>query len=260
MNTTINILTSRLVHILSANNPSVYLYGSIVLKDFKPGWSDIDIICLTDTEIGVLQANQLVNLRQELTEETNTEDFRYFEGNILSTNTFIYNKSETVVYWGSRGQKITDNYSLDPFSRMELIDSGQLLYGPDIRASFRYPTKETILEAIVSHYETIRKYAVTTSRSIYSAGWLLDIARCLYTLRTGKIIAKTKAGEWALKEGLVPDAHIMEKVLSLRNNPNKYISDEAVLQWCETLGEYIQNFADVLEKELLINAAKKSRS
>lgn len=80
MNTTINILTSRLVDILSANNPSVYLYGSIVLKDFKPGWSDIDIICLTDTEIGLLQANQLIDLRQQLTEETNTDYFRSYHG------------------------------------------------------------------------------------------------------------------------------------------------------------------------------------
>ncbi|WOO38043.1 DUF4111 domain-containing protein [Anaerocolumna sp. AGMB13020] len=260
MNTTINILTSRLVTILSANNPSIYLYGSIVLKDFKPGWSDIDIICLTDTEIGLLQANQLIDLRQQLTEETNTDYFRFFEGNILSKNTFMNNKAETVVYWGTGSQRITDSFSLDPFSRMEIIDSGQLLYGPDIRASFHYPANEIILEAIVSHYETIRKYAVTTSRSIYSAGWLLDIARCLYTLRTGKIIAKTKAGEWALMEGLVPDVHIMEQVISIRNNPNKYKSDEAVLEWCGTLGEYIQNFADVLEKELVINAVKKSRS
>lgn len=82
----------------------------------------------------------------------------------------------------------------------------------------------------------------------------------LLTLRTSKIIAKTKAGEWALKEGLVPDAHVMEKVISIRNNPYKYKSEESVLQWCETLGKYIQNFADVLEKELIMNADKKSRS
>jgi len=55
------------------------------------------------------------------------------------------------------------------------------------------------------HYGAIRKHAVTTDESLYAAGRLLDIARCLYTLRTGKVIARTQAGRWALEQGLAPD-------------------------------------------------------
>lgn len=50
------------------------------------------------------------------------------------------------------------------------------------------------LDAFVNH---------TADRVVYrgtSGQRLTDISRGLYTLRTGKIIAKTAAGEWALRE------------------------------------------------------------
>jgi hypothetical protein len=135
---------------------------------------------------------------------------------------------------------------------IELIENGYLLFGNDIRCKFSYPTKENIVKAVIAHYETIRKYAVTTGRNIYSAGWLLDIARCIYTLRTGKIISKTKAGKWALANNLIHDADIMEKVISIREEPERYKDDFETMSWLEGLGEYIQRFADVLEKEIVL--------
>jgi hypothetical protein len=134
---------------------------------------------------------------------------------------------------------------------IELIETGELLYGDDVRDRFSYPTNEDIRRAIISHYNAIRKYAVTTNRSLYSAGWLLDISRCIYTLRTGKVIAKTKAGEWALDNNLVPDVDIMKKVINIRKEPNKYKNDNEIMKWTESIGEYIQRFADVLEKEIV---------
>jgi len=41
-------------------------------------------------------------------------------------------------------------------------------------------------------------------RSMEGYGWLLDTARCIYTLRHHDIIAKTRAGLWALKEHMPP--------------------------------------------------------
>ena len=82
----------------------------------------------------------------------------------------------------------------------ELLDNGVLLYGNDVRAVFVHPDFDEPRENVRRHYETIRKYAGLSERSLYAYGWLLDISRCIYTLRTRKIIAKTTAEEWALKE------------------------------------------------------------
>lgn len=251
MEHSIEIIKNRIVNILLDNKPSIYLYGSIVLEDFKNGWSDIDILCLTGTKISDAQAKQLLNLRQELlNEHKNNIYFRSFEGGFLTLEAFINDIPDTVVYWGTSGQRVTDKHHFDPFSMLQLIEHGYLLYGKEVRDGFIYPTKEKIIEAVSKHYETIRIFAVVTERNLYSAGWLLDIARCIYTLRTGKIISKTKAGKWALDNNLVPDIDIMEKVISIREEPNRYKNDNEVMKWLETLGNYIQRFADVLEKEI----------
>lgn len=251
MEQSIEIMKNSIVNILSNNKPSIYLYGSIVLEDFRTGWSDIDILCLTEIKISDTQGRQLLNLREELLSKYRSNlYFRSFEGDFLTLDAFINDISDTVVYWGTSGQRIIDKYCFDPFSMIGLIEHGYLLYGNEVRDKFVYPTKEEIIQAIIKHYETIRKFAVTTERSVYSAGWLLDISRCIYTLKTGKIISKTEAGRWALDNDLVPDINIMEKVINVREEPNRYKNDNEVMNWLETLGNYVQRFADVLEKEI----------
>lgn len=253
MEQSIEIMKNRIINILFNNKPSIYLYGSIVLEDFKIGWSDIDILCLTETKISDTQAKQLLNLRQELLDEyANNLYFGSFEGGFLTLEAFINNIPDTVVYWGTSGQRITDKHYFNTFSMMELIEHGNLLYGNEVRDRFIYPTKEEIIEAVSKHYETIRKFTVVTERNLYSAGWFLDIARCVYTLKTGKIISKTKAGKWALDNNLTPDIDIMKKVIKIREEPNRYKNDNEVMKWLGSLGNYVQRFADVLEKEILL--------
>lgn len=251
MQQSIEIMKNSIVAVLSENKPSIYLYGSVVLEDFKLGWSDIDILCLTETEISDTQGKKLLNLRQELSREyRNNLYVPSFEGGFLTLEGFVNNNPDTVVYWGTSGQKITNKYCVDPFSMIELIEQGRLLYGKEVRQNFLYPRKEEILEAVIKHYDTIRRFAAKTDKSLYSAGWLLDIARCIYTLRTGKIISKTKAGQWALDNNLIEDIEVMEKVINIRKEPNKYKDHVEVIKWLEGLGPYIQRFADVLEKEI----------
>lgn len=251
MQQSIEIMKNHIIEILADNKPSLYLFGSVVLDDFKLGWSDIDLLCLTQTPITEDQADELVELRQRLLEQyPGNLYFRSFEGGLLSLIELLHKRPERVVYWGTSGQRITDKFVFDVFSTMELLDFGRLLYGEDIRSSIPYPTKTEIKEAVKDHYNMIRKYAIHTGRNLYSAGWLLDIARCLYTLQSGKIMAKTAAGEWALKNGLTPNPEVLQRTIRIRKNPCLYKEDAATLDWCESLGTDIQRFADVLEGQM----------
>ena len=47
----INKMVCEIRSILQDNEPSIYLYGSSVLNDFRLGWSDIDILVLTDSQM-----------------------------------------------------------------------------------------------------------------------------------------------------------------------------------------------------------------
>jgi len=244
MEQSIRIMTSRIERILHDNKPSIFLYGSVVSGDFKFGWSDIDILCLTENVIHPQQADELIDLRQSLQSE-NPENpyFGLFEGGLLTLEAFLHNSEDTVVYWGTSGQRIRSNYELCSFSKMDLLENGRLLYGNDFRHLITCPTRQEIVEAIKKHYNVIRQHGES------GGSWLLDIARCLYTLRTNRVIAKTKAGEWAIEENLCPNISVMEKVVEIRKNPLNF-NDEETKHWQSMLSEQIQSFTDVLEAEL----------
>lgn len=253
LDSSIKTMTSRIAELLSANSPSVYLYGSCTMEDFKPGWSDIDILVLTRTQISEEQARQLVSLRQSmLEEEPENPYYRSFEGGMLTLDAFAAHAADRVVYWGTSGQRIADTYDIGALCMTELLDSGILLQGEDIRSALKRPAFSDMKENIQRHYEGIREYGGRTGRSLYTFGWLLDISRGIYTLRTGKIMAKTAAGEWALGEDLCPDREALEKALLVRKNPAFYKNDEAIMDYAEKLGDSIQRYADVLEAELKI--------
>ena len=251
LNAAIYKMQQRIVNILDFSKPSIYLYGSVVLDDFKPGWSDIDILVLTQEPISEEQANQLVLLRQALlTEEPANPYYRAFEGGMLSLNAFLSGTADRVVYWGTSGQRIARKYDFDAFCMCQLLDSAVLLYGNDVRSCFAYPSFDALKANVQRHYEAVRKYAQKTDRSLYSYGWLLDISRCIYTLRTGKILPKTAAGEWALHSGICPCPDALGKAVAVRKEPCKYKQDVSIMDYAETLGDCVQSYADVLECEL----------
>ena len=241
----------RIAEILKCNNPSVYLYGSVVLDDFRFGWSDIDILVLTERKISNIKAQELVKLRQTMVAERPENQFyRLFEGGMLTLTSFLNQTPDSAVYWGTSSQHITDRYSFDSFSMMNLLKNGKLLCGDDVRQFIETPSYEMLYRDVKKHYQTIRKYAVNVGRSIKSYGWLLDIARCIYTLRTGAVTAKTAAGEWALKNGVSPDNEALQTAVMIRKEPLKFMNDKHILDGTRSLGEKVQIFADVLQAEL----------
>lgn len=247
----INKMVRNISSILSDCKPSIYMYGSSVLNDFRLGWSDIDILVLTDKQITEDQAKTLIGLRQAMLEnEPGNPYYRFFEGGMLTLEAFLSKNPDHVVYWGTSGERIADSYMLDSFGMAELIESGVLLHGKDIRKELKYPAFHELHADVNRHYGTIRKYAQSVGRSFYSFGWMLDIARCIYTFRTGKIIAKTEAAKWALTNHLCPDPNALTTALKVRRNPLKYRNDKETFDYAETLADPIQRFADVLEKEL----------
>lgn len=252
MQRAIDKMVREISSILSDVKPSIYLYGSSVLYDFKLGWSDIDILVLTDSQMSEGQAQSLVGLRQAmLADEPGNLYYRSFEGGMLTLDAFLSGAADRVVYWGTSGERVTDRYVFDSFCMAELVESGVFLYGADIRNNLNYPAFKELYADVKHHHETIRQYAQSTGRSFYTFGWLLDIARCIYTLRTGRIITKTAAAEWALENNLCPDADAMQYALRVRRNPLKYKEDKLTFDYAETLAVPIQRFADVLEHELV---------
>ncbi|MCR5086557.1 MAG: nucleotidyltransferase domain-containing protein [Lachnospiraceae bacterium] len=246
----VSAMTDEIVAILRGNVYGIWLYGSVVMDDFRLGWSDIDFVALTDSEISVDQADRLVMLRQKMQErEPATPYFRSFEGIIANRQEYCDRAFQRLVYWGTSGQRVTDSYTMDAFARYELAVCSRSVCG-EVSWPFPEPAKEELVQGVLAHYETIRKYAVQTDGRLYSCGWLLDIARCIYTLRYGKVISKTAAGLWALDNHIFPEEAALGKTIMIRKNPSVYREDPDTQKWLSGLGPTVQKYADVLEKEL----------
>ena len=240
LNEAVKTITDEIVSILADNKPTIYLFGSVVLDDFRFGWSDIDIAVLAEFGITEQQAEILIGLRQVMLERyPGNPYFRLFEGGMLSIDAFLNGKSERTVYWGTSRQHITDNWKMDSFGMAELLDSGILVYGDDVRHKMTYPTYAQMRDDIAHHIQAVRKYGD-------SVGWLLDIARGIYTLRTGKVIAKTAAGEWALENGLCPDPDAMQKAVQIRTDPTKYSKYDKRIE-----AAVVGRFAVVIDAEFI---------
>ena len=229
-----------------------WLYGSAVLNDFHLGWSDIDFVVLVNESISESQAEKLLTLRQDMLKaEPGNPYYRAFEGVIASLNEYRCHSFQRLVYWGTSGQRITDRYTPDAFALFELAKYGKPVSGGKAWI-LPPPGKEELAAAVRRHCDTIRKYASQTSDSLYSCGWLLDIARCIYTLRYGDVISKTQAGIWALKEHLFPDEEALKKTIEIRQAPLTFKDREDIRLWLKKLGPVVQNYADVLAHELQI--------
>ena len=124
----------------------------------------------------------MLMLRQDMLKtEPDNPYYRSFEGIIADLTEYKNLSFRRLVYWGTSGQRVTSHYTPDAFSRFVLAKHGKAVYGksPWILPK---PGREELIKAIRAHYDSIRKYAVQTGETLYSCGWLLDIARCIYTL------------------------------------------------------------------------------
>ena len=245
----INTMAVSIYNILESVQPSIYLYGSVTAEDFRPGWSDIDLLVLTQEPITETQADLLLHLRQTLAlRDPDTPHYRVFEGGMLDLGSFLTGEDTRVVYWGTTGERIKERHAFSAFDRASLLSNGQLLLGKDVRRHLEMPEYPEIATAAVSHAVTIRQHGAG-SRSIYAYGWLLDIARCLYTLVNGRLTTKTAAAQWALDEHLCPCPAELSMALTVRRQP-ELIRDEHVLDYAEGLTEAIRSFLNLLEQAL----------
>lgn len=244
--------TEALRPFLGGSLSALYLYGSAAMDDFRPGWSDVDMLCLLEAPPTEAQAASWVTLRQRLVAETGDPFYRCLEGAIAALPEFLAGQYSRVVYWGTSGERVTDRYDFDAFSRVSLMRYGKLLAGREVRDQMTLPTMDELRDAVGRHLATIRQVAAQTGPTLYACGWLLDISRCLYTLRTGDILPKTAAGEWALREGLCPVENDLRRALTVRREPMKYKDDPDAIAWLGGLAPAILKYADTLEKEWMI--------
>lgn len=225
---------------------SIYLCGSLTLADYRPGWSDIDVLCLTGSDVPEQAAEALLFLRQRLVEATGQPIYRTIEGAVLPASSLQSHLPTRVVYWGTSGERLDTIYDFNAFSTLGFLTQGQLLAGAEVRSAFQLPTAAQLRENARQVAETAILVSASPNRSLYGYGWLLDISRCLYTLQTGRIISKTAAGEWALDRGCCPDPDCLRLALQARYHPEAFQSAAVLERDAPALGLAQRRYAQAL--------------
>lgn len=103
---------------------------------------------------------------------------------------------------------------------------------------------------MAAHLKAVRRYAAVTGRSLYSFGWLLDVARGLYTIRTGRVASKTDAGRWALQNALCPDPSCSKRRFACGKRRCACRMTRARWIWPSPLGTPLHASRSVLEEAL----------
>ena len=99
MKNAIDAMVNEIIRIMDGDVYGIWLYGSVVMDDFRPGWSDIDFVVLTRGEISETRAEQLLTLRQQMLEkEPGNPYYRSFEG---SLRTWMNTGKESSAGWST---------------------------------------------------------------------------------------------------------------------------------------------------------------
>ncbi len=225
---------------------SIYLCGSLTLEDYRPGWSDIDVLYLTSSDVPKQAADALLFLRQRLVEATGLPIYRTIEGAVLPAASLQSRLPTRVVYWGTSGERLDTVYDFNAFSTLGFLTRGLLLSGAEVRSALQQPTAAQLRDNARTVAETAIRVSESPNRSLYGYGWLLDISRCLYTLQTGRIIAKTAAGEWALERGCCPDPDCLRQALQARYHPEAFQSAAVLERDAPALSQAQRRYAQAL--------------
>jgi predicted nucleotidyltransferase len=185
-----------LVALLGENLVAVYVFGSLVMEDFAEASSDVDFLVVTvhtPTQEGVEQLARL---------HTRLGDISPWGARLEGA----YAVESALRPWGIDGTIVAiepggplcerpNDYSAD--NMLALRGHSMTLYGPPATRVVPPVDRATLEEALRAYLDDLIERASSPAPGLReAASWLLNIARCLFGLQTGRPCTKTEAAQW----------------------------------------------------------------
>ena len=212
--------------------PGIYLTGSISLQDFYPNKSDLDfiVVCSDFPNEDVLL--KLKSIHMALRSKYPKPDLSgsYIESSSLHASDIFSIKA--VSY--HQGVFTIRNLEMAPVVLFELKSNGITIYGSEAKQLPIQVDKAVLNQFMSDNINTYwmswtNRYSSWTRLRILLilfprlTEWsVLGVARQLCTLKTGRVVSKTDAGEYCLLH-LPPQFHpILREAISIRKDDRSY--------------------------------------
>jgi hypothetical protein len=197
--------------VFGAEIEAIYTLGSLAHGGFAPLVSDVDVaIVLGSTTPDT--ADRIATVQRFVVEKASGP---------LSERLSLF--------WGDWGAVRTGrgaHFRLGPVDRLDLLDSGRLLLGADLREPNVRPTHEELLtmsaDFILGKFTDSYLQRLADSHELVAGGAravtkaILFPVRFMYTLKTGRIGLNERSARWYAEEGLSGSALAL-KALEWRN-------------------------------------------
>ncbi|HUS03487.1 MAG TPA: aminoglycoside adenylyltransferase domain-containing protein [Chitinophagaceae bacterium] len=210
----------------------MYITGSIPLNDFHPHKSDIDFLILSNELPATKFRFQLEQLHKGIDHKFKTK----LNGCYITPGSLnIHNAKSIKTLCFQEGQMNYDSFKMAPVTLYELKTKAITLSGLPAEELPVVVDINDINKFLHENINTYWKNWVTKHSAIHMrqillilfprlSEWVnLGVARQLYTLRTGKITSKTKAGLYCLEHLPAKYHSIIQEAIKIRNDKSDHL-------------------------------------
>jgi hypothetical protein len=228
--------------VFRAEIEALYTLGSLAHGGFAPLVSDVDVAIVLGST-GPDTANRIASVQSLVVEKAT---------NPLSERVSVFWADWHTVRTGKG-----EHFRLGPVDRLDLLDSGRLLLGSDLRGPSVRPSLQDLVlmsaDLILTkftegYFEQLRYTEALVAdgpRAVTKA--ILFPVRFMYTLRTGRIGLNDGSARWYAAEGL-PGSELALKALEWRNDgisdvelAIQLVDSDLVTLHAECLAEYAKD-------------------
>ncbi len=199
----IDELLNNLKSILGEKLLGLYLGGSLVVGDFDPDISDIDLTAVLSSPVNDEEFIALKSTHDNFA-KTHPEWYDRIEMCYITSSALKTVKSQTC--------QIVNISPGEPFHRMEssldwlmnwylLSAKSVAVFGPQASSFIQSISKEEFIFAIRKHILNWSEYIINTKHYPANQGYIiLTMCRGLYASKFGEQVSKKKAAEWVSSE------------------------------------------------------------
>ena len=202
VNDVLDILLTRITSILGDKLVGLYLEGSLVLGDFEPSISDIDLLAALSSNVDDTEFEALKEMHDALVTEYK-EWYDRIEVCYITIDALKTVKSQTSTIVNiSPGEPIHRTESSKEWIMNWYLTRERSipLFGPSPKDIIEPISKEEFIQSVKDHAKAWGEW-VKNMRNPYAQSYaILSISRAFYACRNGDQVSKKQAALWAKKQ------------------------------------------------------------